>query len=168
MTGRPLQRVGVGENVAAAMEQVGMFTPNGLKAVSDIWGSLQYKDREDHHDGAKLTEQMLTRLYSEGLILSTERMRTSTSSFAIGKSPCTISISRSFKFRLENSKPNKSECYGLCSDRRRTHNNRIRTRRRRARSAGRAVQVGFVALAVHAPSFTRVSVEPSTFLAGQT
>jgi putative SOS response-associated peptidase YedK len=25
------------------MEQVGMFTPGGLKAVSDIWGSLDYK-----------------------------------------------------------------------------------------------------------------------------
>lgn len=59
--------------VAAAMEQVGMFTPKGLKAVSDIWGRLEYRDREDHHDGAKLTEQMLTRLHSEGLILATAK-----------------------------------------------------------------------------------------------
>jgi AbiV family abortive infection protein len=57
--------------VAAAMEQVGMFTPNGLKAVSEIWGSLEYRDREDHHDGAKLTEQMLKRLHAEGLMLDT-------------------------------------------------------------------------------------------------
>jgi hypothetical protein len=44
-----------------------MFTPNGLKAVSEIWGSLEYKDREDHHDGEKLIEQMLKRLHAEGL-----------------------------------------------------------------------------------------------------
>ena len=53
------------------MEQVGMFSPAGLKAVSDIWGSLEYKDKEDHHDGEKLTEQLLTRLHSEGLMLPT-------------------------------------------------------------------------------------------------
>ena len=57
--------------VVEAMEQVGMFTPAGLKAVSDIWGSLEYKDKEDHHDGSKLTEQLLTRLHAEGLILDT-------------------------------------------------------------------------------------------------
>jgi hypothetical protein len=33
----------------------------------------QYKDREDHHDGAKLTEQMLTRLHNQGLILDTAK-----------------------------------------------------------------------------------------------
>jgi hypothetical protein len=53
------------------MEQVGMFTPDGLKAVSDIWGTVDYRDREDHHDGEKLTEQLLTRLHAEGLMLDT-------------------------------------------------------------------------------------------------
>jgi len=57
--------------VAGAMERVGMFTPNGLKATSEIWGSLEYKEVEDHHDGAKLTEQMLKRLHAEGLMLDT-------------------------------------------------------------------------------------------------
>ncbi|MGN8545419.1 hypothetical protein ACQPTN_10945 [Bradyrhizobium sp. 13971] len=57
--------------VAEAMEQVGMFTPAGLKAVSDIWGSLEYREKEDHHDGRKLTEQLLTRLHAEGLVLDT-------------------------------------------------------------------------------------------------
>lgn len=57
--------------VAEAMEQVGMFTTAGLKAVSDIWGSLEYREKEDHHDGRKLTEQLLTRLHAEGLILDT-------------------------------------------------------------------------------------------------
>ncbi len=56
---------------ALRMDQVGMFTPDGLKAVSDIWGSLEYRDKEDHHDGEKLTEQLLTRLHTEGLMLDT-------------------------------------------------------------------------------------------------
>lgn len=50
-----------------------MFTANGLKAVSDVWGGLEYIDRQDHHDGAKLTQEMLTRLEAEGLILTTAR-----------------------------------------------------------------------------------------------
>ena len=37
----------------------------------DIWGSLEYREKEDHHDGKKLTEQLLTRLHAEGLILDT-------------------------------------------------------------------------------------------------
>lgn len=57
--------------VASAMEQVGLFTPKGLQAASDIWGSLEYKDREDHHDGGKLTERLLHRLLSENLMLET-------------------------------------------------------------------------------------------------
>ncbi|VIO68764.1 hypothetical protein CI1B_23460 [Bradyrhizobium ivorense] len=59
--------------VAEAMEQVGMFTTAGLKAVSEIWGSLEYREKEDHHDGRKLTEQLLTRLHDEGLILDTAK-----------------------------------------------------------------------------------------------
>jgi hypothetical protein len=57
--------------VAAAMEQVGMFTVKGLQAVSDIWGSLEYVDKEDHHDGEKLTERLLHKLHAEGLMLDT-------------------------------------------------------------------------------------------------
>jgi hypothetical protein len=59
--------------VAAAMEQVGMFTVKGLQAVSDIWGSLEYTDKEDHHDGTKLTERLLHRLHAEGLMFDTAR-----------------------------------------------------------------------------------------------
>ncbi|WLB09508.1 hypothetical protein QIH87_47560 [Bradyrhizobium elkanii] len=55
--------------IAAAMEQVGMFTVKGLQAVSDIWGSLEYREKEDHHDGNKLTERLLHRLHAEGLML---------------------------------------------------------------------------------------------------
>lgn len=57
--------------VASAMEQVGLFTLQGLQAASDIWGSLEYKDQEDHHDGEKLTERLLRRLLSENLMLET-------------------------------------------------------------------------------------------------
>lgn len=57
--------------VAIAMEQVGRFSPAGLKAASDIWGSLEYKDDQDHHDGEKLTKLMLERLLAEGLPLPT-------------------------------------------------------------------------------------------------
>lgn len=59
--------------VAAAMEQLGMFTIEGLQAVSDIWGSLEYKDKEDHHDGTKLTERLLQRLHAEGLMPDTAK-----------------------------------------------------------------------------------------------
>jgi hypothetical protein len=59
--------------VAVAMEQVGMFTVKGLQAVSDIWGDLEYKDKEDHHDGEKLTERLLHRLHAESLMLDTAK-----------------------------------------------------------------------------------------------
>ena len=55
--------------VAEAMLQLGLFTPKGLQAMSEIWGSLEYRDKESHHDGGKLTEQLLKRVHAEGLIL---------------------------------------------------------------------------------------------------
>jgi len=63
--------VPVALQVASAMERVGMFKPAGLRAVSDIWGGLDYVDREDHHDGQRLTERLLARLLDEGLPLET-------------------------------------------------------------------------------------------------
>jgi hypothetical protein len=33
--------------------------------------ALDYRDKEDHHDGEKLTEQLLTRLHTEGLMFDT-------------------------------------------------------------------------------------------------
>jgi len=59
--------------VAEAMEQLGLFTPKGLMATSEIWGSLEYRDKEDHHDGQRLTKQLLARLHSEALILDTAK-----------------------------------------------------------------------------------------------
>ena len=54
--------------VAEAMWELGLFTFAGLKATSDIWGALEYRDKEDHHEGGQLTEALLRRLHAEGLI----------------------------------------------------------------------------------------------------
>ena len=32
---------------------------------------MEYRDKENHHDGEKLTEELLTRVHTEGLILDT-------------------------------------------------------------------------------------------------
>jgi hypothetical protein len=92
--------------VAVAVEEVGMFTPKGLKAVSEIWGSLEYKNNEDHHDGEKLTERLLKRLRTEGLMLDTAEEEH-------GRYPCTTSISRSYPWHLKSSKPRRSANTGL-------------------------------------------------------
>lgn len=57
--------------VASAMRQVGLFTPQGLQTASKIWGSLEYRDKEGHHDGEKLTARLLHRLMSENRMLET-------------------------------------------------------------------------------------------------
>jgi hypothetical protein len=57
--------------VASAMEQVGLFTAKGLRAVSDIWGSVEYVGHEDHHQGETLTERLLHRVHAEALMLDT-------------------------------------------------------------------------------------------------
>lgn len=55
--------------VAEAMQHFGLFTPAGLLVTSEIWGSVEYSDTEDHHDAYQLTERLLERLHTEGLIL---------------------------------------------------------------------------------------------------
>ncbi len=57
--------------VAEAMEQLGLFTPKGLLATSEIWGSLEYRDKENSHDGEKLTAKLLARVHAARLILDT-------------------------------------------------------------------------------------------------
>jgi hypothetical protein len=57
--------------VAEAMEQLGLFNPKGLQATSEIWGSVEYREKENPRDGRELTEQLLTRMHDEGLILDT-------------------------------------------------------------------------------------------------
>jgi hypothetical protein len=61
--------------VAEAMQQVGMFTVGGLKATSEIWGTLEFRDAENNHDGDTLMEQLLTRLVTEKLPLHTAEQK---------------------------------------------------------------------------------------------
>jgi len=55
------------------MQHFGLFTPAGLRVTSEIWGSVEYSDTEDHHDAYQLTERLLERLHTEGLILETAK-----------------------------------------------------------------------------------------------
>lgn len=57
--------------VAEAMQHLGLFSSKGLQATSEIWGSLEYQESEDHHEGRVLTKKLLTRLEEEKLILNT-------------------------------------------------------------------------------------------------
>jgi|TARA_R110002051_G_scaffold230170_2_gene292225 hypothetical protein len=61
--------------VAEAMQHLGLFSAQGLRATSEIWGSLEYRESEDHHHGRVLTEKLLTRLDEEKLILDTAEDR---------------------------------------------------------------------------------------------
>lgn len=47
----------------------GCSRPAGLRATSEIWGSLEFRDTESFSDGYQLTERLLERLDAEGLIL---------------------------------------------------------------------------------------------------
>jgi hypothetical protein len=65
--------------VAEAMQQLGLFTASGLKATSDIWGAVEYREGEDRQGGEGLTEALLRRLRTEGLMTDTaqdEHVRT--------------------------------------------------------------------------------------------
>lgn len=54
--------------VAEAMREFGLFTRKGLEAISEIWGSLEYREKENHLDGQQLTERLLMQVHDEGLI----------------------------------------------------------------------------------------------------
>lgn len=65
--------------VGEAMQQLGLFTAAGLRATSETWGAVEYRDKEDHHEGKRLTEALLLRLHAEGLMADTaqdEHVRT--------------------------------------------------------------------------------------------
>lgn len=50
-----------------AMAACGMFTVAGLKATSEIWGQVEFQERETLQDAERLTQQLLARLISEDL-----------------------------------------------------------------------------------------------------
>lgn len=54
--------------LAEAMAGLGLFSAEGLKATSEIWGQLEFKDTETPQDAERLTEALLERLSEEKLI----------------------------------------------------------------------------------------------------
>lgn len=62
-----------------AMEMLGIFTPGGLKATSEIWGQVEFADQEGQEDAERLTEELVNRLIQEELPsekVSDEHVRT--------------------------------------------------------------------------------------------
>ncbi|MBS7532314.1 hypothetical protein KHC28_01430 [Ancylobacter sonchi] len=57
--------------VTEAMHQLGMFSVPGLRATSQIWGTVEFKDTESHQDGNALMEALVKRLILEKLPLDT-------------------------------------------------------------------------------------------------
>jgi len=73
--------------LARAMQQLGLFTPNGLKATSEIWGSLEFCNQENRGDVERLTQQLLARLEMEGLILGTAKDEDATALYETWQMP---------------------------------------------------------------------------------
>ncbi|MCP3468691.1 hypothetical protein [Bradyrhizobium sp. CCGUVB23] len=53
--------------VVNAMAACGMFTVEGLQATSEVWGRLEFQEKETLQDAERLTEQLLARLIAESL-----------------------------------------------------------------------------------------------------
>ncbi|MHC2627246.1 hypothetical protein ACVIW2_009333 [Bradyrhizobium huanghuaihaiense] len=53
--------------VVDAMAACGMFTLAGLKATSEIWGQLEFQEKETLQDAERLTQQLLERQIAQGL-----------------------------------------------------------------------------------------------------
>lgn len=58
-------------SLTEAMSQLGLFKLNGLKAVSEIWGDVNFSDEEDHATSRELTQILLERLIKERLLEDT-------------------------------------------------------------------------------------------------
>lgn len=50
------------------MQHLGLLSCQGLKAISEIWGSIEYSETEDPRDGRELTDKLPTRPDAEKLI----------------------------------------------------------------------------------------------------
>ncbi len=53
--------------VAEAMSALGLFTPAGLKATSEVWGQLEFTESESLQHAKDLTCQIIKRLITENL-----------------------------------------------------------------------------------------------------
>ena len=54
--------------LAEAMSALGIFTPRGIKATSEIWGKVEFSDREGRADALALINALVKRLFLEGLL----------------------------------------------------------------------------------------------------
>jgi hypothetical protein len=57
--------------VTQAMQRLGLFSLKGLQATAEIWGNLEYKDKERSFEDKKFINQLLSVVDAEGLILDT-------------------------------------------------------------------------------------------------
>jgi hypothetical protein len=81
--------------LAEVMQQMGLFTLPGLKAASEIWAALEYREKEDHHDAAVLMGRLLERAQAEGLILGSAADDHVSTLYRDWQIPCTTWISGS-------------------------------------------------------------------------
>ncbi|WP_229171141.1 MULTISPECIES: hypothetical protein [Bradyrhizobium] len=53
--------------VVDAMAACGIFTVEGIQATSEVWGQLEFQEKETLQDAERLTEQLVARLIAESL-----------------------------------------------------------------------------------------------------
>jgi|SRR5664279_1770222 len=53
--------------VTEALSALGIFCPEGLRAVAEIWDVLEFRDTQGFADSRRFTEQLLTRIVEEKL-----------------------------------------------------------------------------------------------------
>ena len=53
--------------LAEAMAELGIFTHEGLKATSEVWGQVEFAKKERRADAIALARKLVTRLIQEGL-----------------------------------------------------------------------------------------------------
>src|SRR5919112_706030 len=54
-------------SVAESLSALGIYRREGLRAVADIWGGVEFIDTQNCLDSERLTEQLLKRLINEEL-----------------------------------------------------------------------------------------------------
>ena len=54
--------------IVKAMAAVGMFGPNALKIVSDVWNDLAFENTQDHQDASRMVGETLERLLKADLV----------------------------------------------------------------------------------------------------
>jgi len=56
-------------HLAEAMRQLGLFSPGGLNAISEIWGSVEFRYKEGPDESRELTKLLFKRIDAEKLCL---------------------------------------------------------------------------------------------------